>query len=253
MRVAVVGATGTVGTPIAAEMERGGHEVRRLSRGSQTHPVDLLTGEGLDAALEGCDAVVDASNAAGSAKRARALLVDGGRRLLEAEKRAGVTHHVCISIIGIERVPISYYGVKVEQEGMVRVAGVPWSIVRASQFHQLVNAAFSSLAKARLLPRSKAPLQPIDPTEVATAVATVATGDPLADTRTVAGPRAEPISDLARAWKSARESGALLVPVPLPGKAGAGLRSGGLTDETPDVRGTITFADWLADRYPRSR
>ena len=248
MNIAVVGATGTAGTPIAAELERGGHEVRRLSRRSETHPVDLLTGEGLDAALEGCEAVIDASNVQGRTKQARELLVDGGRRLLAAEARAGVGHHVCLSIVGIEKVPMGYYGVKVEQEEMVRAAGVPWSIVRATQFHQLVNAAFGALAKARLLPRSKAPLQPIDPTEVATAVAAVAVGEPLGGTKSVAGPRAEPISDLARAWKSARGSSAVLVPIPLLGKAGAGLRAGGLTDDSPDVRGTITFSDWLAGR-----
>ena len=139
MRIAVVGATGTAGTPIAAELERGGHEVRRLSRHSETHPVDLLTGEGLDAALEGCEAVIDASNVNGRTKQTRELLVDGGRRLLAAEARAGVGHHVCISIVGIEKVPMGYYGVKVEQEEMVRAAGVPWSIVRATQFHQLLD------------------------------------------------------------------------------------------------------------------
>ena len=248
MRIAVVGATGTAGTPIAAELERGGHEVRGLSRHAEAHPVDLLTGEGLDAALEGCDAVIDASNAGPARKSARALLVEGGERLLAAEARAGVGHHVCLSIVGIDRVPIGYYQVKVAQEELVRAADVPWSIVRATQFHQLIDEAFGAMAKARLLPRSKAPLQPIDPTEVATAVAAVAAGDPLGGTRCVAGPRAEPISDLARAWKSARGSGAVLLPIPLPGKAGAGLKAGGLTDDSPDFRGTVSFAQWLAGR-----
>ena len=248
MRIAVVGATGTAGTPIAAELEHAGHEVRRLSRRSEAHPVDLLSGAGLDAALEGCEAVIDASNVQGRTKQARELLVDGGRRLLAAEGRAGVGHHVCLSIVGIEKVPMGYYGVKVAQEESVRAAGVPWSIVRSTQFHQLVDAAFSALAKARLLPRSQALLQPIDPTEVATAVAGVALGEPLGGTKCVAGPRAEPISDLARAWKSARGSGAVLLPIPLPGKAGAGVRAGGLTDDSPDFRGSVTFAQWLAGR-----
>lgn len=245
MRIAVVGATGTAGRPIAAELERRGHEVRRLSRGSEDHPVDLLTGEGLDAALTGCHAVVDASNVAGRTKQSRALLVQGGRRLLAAEARTGVGHHVCLSIIGIDRVPIGYYEVKLEQERVVREGGVPWSILRATQFHQLVDWAFSSLARARLLPRISAPLQPIDPVEVAAAAAEIAAGEPLNDTTTIAGPRIEPVADLARTWKVARGKRALLMPLPLPGKAGAGLRAGGLTDRSPDHRGTVTFEDWL--------
>ncbi len=245
MRIAVVGATGTAGRPIAAELERLGHEVRRLSRGSEAHPVDLLSGNGLDAALEGCEAVIDASNVAGSAKKSRALLVDGGRRLLEAEERAGVGHHVCISIVGIERVPIAYYGVKQDQEEMVRAAGVPWSIVRATQFHQLIDWAFSSMARARVLPRLSAPLQPVDPVEVAAVIAAVAAGTPLRDTTTVAGPQVESLVDLARTWKEARGARALPLPIPLLGKAGAGLRTGGLTLASPDHRGTVTFADWL--------
>lgn len=246
MRIAVVGATGTAGTPIAAELERGGHEVRRLSRGSETHPVNLLTGEGLDVALKGCEAVVDASNATGSAKKSRALLVDGGRRLLEAEARAGVGHHVCLSIIGIDRVPIAHYGVKQEQEELVREGLVPWTILRATQFHQLIDWAFSATARARFLPRIGAPLQPIDPAEVATLAAEIAVGEPRLRTTTMAGPQVEPIADLAQAWKSARGKRALLLPIPLTGKAGISLRAGGLTDPKADHRGTRTFGDWLA-------
>ena len=246
MRVAVVGATGTAGTPIAAELERLGHDVRRLSRGSEAHPVDLLTGSGLDAALDGCETVVDASNVVGSARKSRALLVGGGGRLLEAEQRAGVGHHVCLSIIGIDRVPIAYYGAKQEQEELVRGGGVPWTILRATQFHQLLDMTFSSIARAGFLPRIGAPLQPIDPVEVATLAAEVAVGGPMRSTTTIAGPQLAPITDLARAWRAARARRALLIPLPLPGKAGMGLRAGGLTDPGADHRGTTTFEGWLA-------
>lgn len=248
MRIAVVGATGTAGAPIADALESAGHEVRRLSRSSPAHPVDLRTGAGLAAALEGCECVVDASNAMGRGKAARAVLVDGNRSLLAAEEAAGVRHHVCVSIVGIERVPMSYYRVKLEQEAVVREGGVPWSIVRSTQFHQLLDWAFGSLSRARVLPVSQAPLQPVDPTEVGGFVAAVAAAEPRMEIATVAGPRAEPIAELARAWRSARGRRALLVPVPLLGAAGSGLRAGGLTDEAPDHRGTVTFSAWLAER-----
>ena len=246
MRVAVVGATGTAGAPIAAALESAGHEVRRLSRRSPDHPADLRTGAGLSAALEGCECVIEASNANSRGKAAREVLVDGNRTLLAAEAVAGVRHHVCLSIVGIERVPMAYYRVKLEQEAVVREGEVPWSIVRSTQFHQLLDWAFGSLARARVLPASQAPLQPVDPTEVADFVASVAGGAPRLGIATVAGPRAEPIADLARTWKRARDRRALLLPVPLLGEAGSGLRAGGLTDPAPEHRGTRSFDDWLA-------
>jgi len=253
VRVAVVGATGTAGAPIAAELEGRGHEVRRLSRSSPTHPVDLLSGAGLDAALAGCEAVVDASNAGPRSRSARALLVEGGRRLIAAEERAGVEHHVCLSIVGIERVPTGYYRVKVEQERMIRAGPVPSSIIRATQFHPLLAGGFAALARLRILPRAEAPLQPVDPAEVAVAVADVAEDGPGSFT-TVAGPRISTIAELARAWRAHAGSRALLVPLPLPGAAGRGLRAGGLTDPASDRRGEVTFEEWLrrgaGDRAP---
>src|SRR5471030_2586125 len=115
MRIAVAGGTGTIGRRIAVALSRDGHEVRALRRGAAQYPVDLTTGSGLEAALVGCDVVIDASNGPPS-RKARAVLVEGSRRLLEVEARAGVRHHVCVSIVGIEDVPMGYYRVKLEQE-----------------------------------------------------------------------------------------------------------------------------------------
>ena len=250
MRVAVAGASGTAGSPIRAELERRGHEVRALSRSSESHPVDLLTGEGLDAALEGCAAVVDATNAGPSPRAARALLVDGCARLLRAEASAGVDHHVCLSIVGIERVPTGYYRVKLEQEATVAEAGMPHSIVRATQFHDLIDAAFSSLARIGFLPRVAAPLQPVDPAGVAEGVADVleATTRPTGATTSIAGPEVQSIAELARTWKRIRGSRAIPLALPMIGRVGSGLRQGGLTDPHPDLRGELTFVDWLEAR-----
>jgi len=130
MRIAVVGGTGTIGRRIAAVLARDGHEVRALSRSAADYPVDLTTGAGVAGALEDCDVVIDASN--GPPRKARAVLVEGSRRMLEIEARARVRHHVCVSIVGIEDVPMGYYRVKVEQERVVENGGVPWTIVRST-------------------------------------------------------------------------------------------------------------------------
>src|SRR4029077_15621293 len=127
MRIAIVGGKGTLGRHVTAELARGGHEVGLLSRSGE-YQVDLSTGAGLAAALAGCDAVVDASNAQ---KNARAVLVDGSRRLLAAAAEAGGAHHVCVSIVGCDQVPMGYYKVKTEQEQTVTDGPVPWSIVQA--------------------------------------------------------------------------------------------------------------------------
>src|ERR1700733_13036292 len=110
MRIAIVGGKGPLGGHVTAELTRRGHEVRVLSRSGE-YRVDLTTGEGLAAALKDCHAVVDASNAS-SSKRARQVLVEGSRRLLATEAEAGVAHHVCISIVGCDLVPVGYYQVK---------------------------------------------------------------------------------------------------------------------------------------------
>lgn len=246
MRVAVVGGAGTLGRHVVAALERGGHEARVLGRSSRSHPVDLTTGSGLDGGLEGCDSVVDASNAAGS-RRARAVLVDGGRRLLEAEQRAGVRHHVCASIVGIEEVPVSYYRVKLEQEELVEAGPVPWTIVRSTQFHDLLGTVLAAAGRWHVLPVASARFQPVDVEEVAEEVAEVALGQPRHGRVTVAGPEVHDLGSLAQIWQSVTGARATVeLPVPLPGRLGRALRDGGLTCRAPDVRGSRTFPDWLA-------
>lgn len=243
MRIAIVGGTGTLGRKVAAELAERGHEVRVLSRGGE-YRVDLATGEGLAKALAGCAAVVDASNAT-SAKRARQVLVGGTERLLTAEREIGVGHHVCVSIVGCDRVPMGYYKVKIDQELLVEGGQVPWSIVQATQFHELAASALSAAAKFRILPVPGITLQTIAAAQVAHAVADVAEGSPLGHRIHVAGPEISTAKDVALAWRRATGRTAILVPLPLPGKIGRALRDGGLTDGQPDVRGTVTFAEWL--------
>jgi uncharacterized protein YbjT (DUF2867 family) len=244
MRIAIVGGTGTLGRNVVAELAERGHEVRVLSRGGE-YRVDLTTGEGLTSALQGCDAVVDASNAT-SAKRARQVLVGGTQRLLTAEREAAVGHHVCVSIVGCDRVPMGYYKVKVDQEQLVEDGQVPWSIVQATQFHELAAAALAAAGKFRVLPVPGITLQTVAAAQVAHAVADVAESSPLGHRIRVAGPEVNTARDLALTWRRATGRRAVLVPLPIPGKLGRALRDGGLTAGQPDVRGTVTFAEWLA-------
>jgi len=243
MKIAIAGGTGTLGRQLAAELRNRGHHVRVLSRNAPEHRVNLATGEGLEAALAGCEVVIDASN--NSTRNAAAILVDGSRRLLTAGRAAGVAHHVCISVVGCEHVPAGYFNVKARQEGVVEHGPVPWTIVRATQFHEYAAAALESASRWRIVPVPQLKLQTVASAEVARAMADVAEGGPRRDRVEVAGPEVTTARELARTWRRATGRSLALLPVPLPGKLGRALRAGALTSARPGVRGTQTFSAWL--------
>lgn len=246
MDVAVLGGTGTVGREVVAQLSARGHRPLVLSRrpprdGEAEHrPVDLSRGEGLDAAMAGVDALVDV------VQGGRDVLVAGLRGALAVAALAEVRHVVSLSILGADRVPLGYYGLKVEQEDVVRSGPVPWSIVRATQFHQLLASAFASAARRGVLPLVRVPLQPVDPREVAAVLVDRVEAGPSRTTEAFAGPQVERVDRLARAW--AKAHGVRRVPLPLPvaGKVLRAVRRGGLTDEGAP-RGTVTFGAWLEE------
>lgn len=252
MVIAVTGGTGTVGRHVVRELSQAGHAVRVLTRHApataaprvEHRRVDLATGDGLHEALSGIQVVIDAANPVRPGRRARAVLAEVTRRVMEAERRAGVAHHVAISIVGIEQVPFSYYEAKLAQEAAVRQAGVPWTIVRATQFHDLLDTVFCATARARLLPAPEVALQPVDPRHVAEVVAAIAQDEPLKAWEQVAGPQVERLGDLARAWKDGTGRRARSLRVPLPHKLGAPLAAGALVP-VEAVTGGPTFTAWL--------
>jgi uncharacterized protein YbjT (DUF2867 family) len=243
MRIAIAGGTGTLGRHLTAELSSRGHEVRVLSRSAPEYRVDLATGEGLEPALRGCDVVVDASNNAG--RKAAAVLVGGTRRLLAVERATGVSHHVCISIVGCDQLPVGYYRVKTDQENLVAQGPVPWTIVRATQVHELVAKVFDTVARWRVLPAPRALLQPVAAAEVARYVAGVAGQPPRRERSEVAGPEVTDLRTLARSWRSVTGRPLALLPVYVPGQAGHALRTGTLTTGQAEMHGRVSFAAWL--------
>jgi uncharacterized protein YbjT (DUF2867 family) len=247
--VAVVGGTGTLGVPVVRELLGRGADVRVLSRnpanapdGATHHRVDLTSGAGLGEAVAGATAVVDAANAT---KGAEEVLVAGTRRLLEAEAAAGVEHHVAISIIGIDQVPLSYYRVKLAQEAAIEAGPVPWSILRAAQFPQLLDQVFTAAARFGLRPTGAAKLQPVDPRVVASHLADAALGAPAGRLPDLAGPRIQTLSELSRAWARRRGKHRLPIRVPTWGKIGGALAAGALCDPATATPGE-DFEEWLA-------
>jgi uncharacterized protein YbjT (DUF2867 family) len=244
MRIAVVGATGRIGGLATAALERDGHEVVRISRSTG---VDLRTGDGLDAALDGVDAVIDSTNT--SSNDAAEILDFFGsatRTLLAAEHRAGVQHHVLLSIVGIDHgQPVPHYAGKREQERQVVAGPVPWSIVRATQFHDFA-AMTAGWAEADGV-ATVAPMlvQPIAPADVAEVLADIATGQPLLDRLDVAGPETQDLVDMARRTYEARGRTMRLVPS-WRGVFGTDMAGEVLLPGDGARITSTTFDDWLA-------
>ena len=191
------------------ELDRRGHSVRVLSRtepsgGSLAHRrVDLATGAGLVEALAGVEVVLDASNARGGKRRLTRVLVEGTGRLLAAEAEVGVRHHVLVSIVGIDEVPLGYYRAKLEQERLVEAAAQSASIMRSTQFHQLLDQIFAGCARFAVSPRLRLPVQPVDAREAAVATADAIESGPWPGRREIAGPQVRTLAELARAWTAA--------------------------------------------------
>jgi uncharacterized protein YbjT (DUF2867 family) len=243
MKIAIVGATGSLGAPLADLLEAQGHEVRRLSRRSETYPVDLSTGEGLEAALDDVDVVVNAANTPPvPPQSALAVLVDGTRRLREAT----FAHHVCISIVGVDELAphVGFYQAKVEQERTVKETPGTYTIVRATQFHGFLGAALARAGRARIEVHSKALFAPVAVDDVAVVVARVATGEPKNATINVTGPETLTLTQL-------RTRRGFPLPLPVARQMGRLLRGGALTHPNPDVRGVLTYAQWLAEQQGR--
>lgn len=248
--VAAVGGTGTLGAPVVRHLLDRGATVRVLSRnptdvpaGAEHRRVDLATGEGLAAALAGATVVVDTAN---SNKAAEDVLVAGTRRLLEAGAAAGVGHHLAISIIGIEQVPMKYYRAKLAQEEAIEAGPVPFSILRASQFHQLVEMALTAAARFGVRPTGAAKVQPIDPEVVAARLADAALA-PAGRLPDIAGPKVQTLSELSRAWAAARGKHRLPLRVPSWGKMGKAVAAGALCDPAAATPGE-DFEEWLRRR-----
>jgi uncharacterized protein YbjT (DUF2867 family) len=246
--VAVVGGTGTLGSLVVAELSRRGAPVRALSRGAGGVPTgvehrrcDLTSGAGLAAALAGASVVIDAAN---SIKAPEETLVAGTRRLLEAGAAAGVDHHLAISIVGVDLLPMSYYRAKVAQEEAIAAGPLPWTILRATQFHQLLDGGFAALARFGVCPTGTARLQPIEPSVAAARLADAALAAPAGRLPDLGGPRVETLGELSRAWAAARGKRRLPLRVPAWGKLGRGLAAGALC--VPGATGSgEDFEEWL--------
>ena len=197
MKITVVGASGHIGTKVVEVLRSKGHEVIASSRSSG---VDVLTGAGLADALAGADALVDVTNSPSfEADAVMEFFTASATNLVEAARAAGVGHYVALSIVGVDGLPDSgYFRAKVAQEKIITESGIPYSVVRATQFAEFADAITESMTDGNEVRVPDALIQPIHADEVASAVARAAAGAPLNGTVNIGGPEKITFEQMAR-------------------------------------------------------
>jgi uncharacterized protein YbjT (DUF2867 family) len=255
--ILVTGGTGTLGRLVVAGLRDAGREVRVLSRrsGSTTDGIehvtgDLATGEGIDAAVDGAEIIV---HCAGSSKG------DGEKaiNLVRAAAPAGPRHLVYISVVGADRIPVvsgvdramfGYFAAKRAAEETVAGSGLPWTTLRATQFHDLALTTVRQMAKMPVVPvPSGVRFQPIDTAEVADRLVELTLGPPAGLVPDVAGPRAYAMRELIRSYLRARGKHRPLMPIHAPGQAARAVRDGANLALDRAV-GRRTWEEFLAER-----
>lgn len=202
MKIAVLGGTGLIGSQVVKILQAAGHEAVPLSPSTG---VDLLTGQGLSDGLVGAEVVVNLTNSPTFDEASPAFFQTTMDNLLTAAARAGVGHAVILSIVGVDQVPdLDYYRAKVLQEDILKAGPVPYSIVRATQFFEFVEAILSWTADDTTVRLPSTPVQPMAAADVAQAVAEVTMGAPLQGVRNVAGPDVFALDELGRITLAAR-------------------------------------------------
>lgn len=196
-RIVVVGGTGLIGARVAARLRAAGVEA---TPASPSTGVDASTGEGLEAALEGADAVIDVTNAPSfDPAAALAFFRATSRNLAEAGRRAGVGHHLALSIVGVDRMPgNAYFAAKLAQEQGLREGGLPWTILRATQFMEFIAAIADAATVDGTVRLAGGQFQPVAADDVAEALALAALSSPALDVVEIAGPERAPLDDFAR-------------------------------------------------------
>ncbi|MBZ9656758.1 SDR family oxidoreductase [Phyllobacterium lublinensis] len=202
MKIVIIGGTGLIGSKTAARLREKGHEVLAVSPNTG---VNTVTGEGLAEALVGAEVVIDLANAPSwEDKAVLEFFETAGRNLLAADAKAGVKHHIALSIVGTERLPDNgYFKAKLAQERLIKESSIPYTIVHSTQFMEFLKGIADEATTGTVARLSPAAFQPIAADDVADAMADVALGKPLNGMIEIAGPERAPMSEIIARYLNA--------------------------------------------------
>ncbi|WP_101952202.1 SDR family oxidoreductase [Mycobacterium sp. 3519A] len=247
--VLVTGATGTLGRKLVGAATAAGHQVRAMSRRSHVGYTgvhwaqgDLLTNTAVDAAVDGVNVVVHCATQGTADKD-----ITSTENLITAARKADVDHIIYVSIVGIDRIPLPYYKTKLRVEQTLKASGVGHTVLRATQFHDLIKMTFAIQRFSPLLLAVKdVRFQPIDTRDVAGRLVELIDAEPAGRAPDIGGPTVHTHAELASIYRSARDGRRPVVEVPVPGRIAAGYRTGAnLAPDNPV--GNISFTEYVAE------
>ncbi len=245
MKIVVIGGTGLIGSKVVKDLSERGHEAVAAAPSTG---VNSITREGLAAAMDGADVVVDVANAPSWEDQAvLEFFQTSTRNLLAAEAAAGVRHHVALSIVGCERLPENgYFRAKVAQEALIKASSIPYTLLRATQFFEFVGGIAQAATVGDEVRLSPALIQPMASVDVAAALVDVVLAAPANATLEVAGPEAMPLDELVRRFLRLTGDGRRVIPDVHARYFGAELDDRSLTPGSDARLGPVRFEDWLA-------
>ena len=245
MRIVVIGGTGLIGAKTVALLKNAGHDVVAASTRSG---INALTGEGLESALEGAQVVIDTSNIMSfDLAEVKHFFETSSTNLLNAEKKAGVRHHVVLSIVGVQALAANpYLAGKVVQEDVVKRSGQPYTIVRATQFHEFISTLVDAYTVDGVARVPDIMFQPIAADDVAAALVVAALSQPINETVDIAGPELKPLSTFISKYLEAHGDKRDVVADPSIGYFGAPVSEKSLVPSGEVRVGTTTLASSLS-------
>lgn len=249
MKFVVIGGSGLIGKQVVASLSKLGHEVVSASPSAG---VNAVTGEGLATAFAGARVVIDVSNSPSFAdKEVLEFFERSGTNIGAAERAAGVAHHVALSVVGADRLPdAGYMRAKVAQETLIKASGIPYTILRATQFFEFLGAIVGAAAASDGVHLTSARLQPVAAADVARAVVDLALAPPTNGTHELAGPEALPLDEPGRRYLKSKQDARTVITDNNAGYFGAIIDDRSLTPGNNPRLGGIHLDEWLSQSRP---